>query len=108
MNFLKQVQLAENGEVQARIRQAAITTAVAVLKSRPANTPQAIDAHRKRAEFAKKVLADPTGYQRALAMAVVTDDNAPETAPQDSQIQAIVDGLWDLWSGVVLDPVIVS
>jgi hypothetical protein len=106
MTFLEQAELAENGEFQARVRQAVITSAVAIINDRPANTPQAIAAHAKRAEWAKRVLNDPTSYQRALAMSVTSNPGLTGAEASDGDIQYTVNTMIDSWSGVTLDPIV--
>lgn len=106
MTFLEQAMLAEDGEFQARVRQAAITNAVAVLADAPANTPQAIEAHTKRATFATLILRDPTSHQRALAMSVASNPGLTGGAAPDVDIQYTVNTMWDAWSGVTKDPVV--
>jgi hypothetical protein len=104
MTYLEQAQLAENGEFQSRVRQAAITAAVAIMAMRPMNTPQKIEAHSKRAEYAKRLLNDPTGFQRALTMSVLSSPTVTGLATSDSDIQVTVNAMWDAWAGVVNSP----
>lgn len=106
MTFLEQAELAENGEFQARVRQAAITSAVAIVNDRPDNTPQAIAAHAKRVEWAKRVLNDPTSYQRALAMSVTSNPGLSGAAANDGDIQYTVNTMIDSWAGVALEPIV--
>lgn len=106
MTLLEQSELAENGEFQARVRQAAITAAVAVVAARPDNTPQAISAHAKRVEWARRVLNDPTSYQRALAMSVTSNPGLSGALAPDADIQYTVNSMLDSWSGVILEPII--
>lgn len=107
MTFLEQVELAENGEFQARIRQAAITAATAIMADRPANTPQAIATHALRTRLALDVLRNPTTWARAFAAAVVTN-NAVSAQSSDSDLQWTVNSLWDALAGIVLDPSIAA
>jgi hypothetical protein len=104
MTFLDQAMLAEDGEFQARVRQAGISAAVQVMADRPANTPQAIEAHAARAEFARRMLNDPTAHQRALAMSVASNPGIVGAAATDNDIQFTVNSMWDAWSGVTLEP----
>jgi hypothetical protein len=106
MTFIEQAELAENGEFQARVRQAAITAAVAVVADRPANTPQAIEAHAKRVEWARRILNDPTSYQRALAMSVASNPGLIGGSALDSDIQYTVNTMLSSWAGVTLEPTI--
>jgi hypothetical protein len=106
MTFIEQAELAENGEFQARVRQAAVSAAVAILADVPANTPQAIAAHAKRAAYANTVLREPTSQQRALAMSVVSNPGIVGAAATDNDIQFTVNSMWDAWAGVILEPTI--
>ncbi len=54
MDFIGQIALAENGEFQARVRQAVVTAAVQIMADAPENTPQAITVHAKRAALAAR------------------------------------------------------
>ena len=103
MDFLGQIELAENGTFQARVRQGVVTAAVAIMADRPANTPQAIQLHKQRATLAHRILADPVSMQRAWAYAVVS--NAAISADStDSDLQWTINALWDAMAGVVLEP----
>jgi hypothetical protein len=103
MTFLEQIELAEDGEFQARVRQAAITAAAAIMADQPDNTPQAIAAHALRAKLALEVLRNPSAWARPIAAAVVT--NAAVTAEStDSDLQWTVNSLWDALAGIVLEP----
>ena len=104
MDFLGQIELAENGEFQARVRQAVITAAVVILTDdRPDNTPQAIDLHKKRAALASKILTDPLSSQRAWSYAIVSNV-AIDEGSTDSDIQWTVNAMWNAMAGVVLEP----
>jgi hypothetical protein len=106
VTFIEQAMLAEDGEFQARVRQAAITAAVQITAERPANTPQAIERHAMRAEFGRRVLNDPTSHQRAITMSVVSNPGIVGAAATDNDIQFTVNSMWDAWSGVVLEPAV--
>lgn len=106
MTFLEQAELAENGEFQARVRQAAIFAAVAIIAERPDNTPQAIAAHAKRVEWARRFLNDPTTYQRAVSMSVVSNPGLSGGSAPDADIQYTVNSMVDAWSGVTLEPIV--
>ena len=103
MDFLGQIALAENGEFQARVRQAVITAAIAILADQPANTPQAIDLHKKRTALASRILTDPLSSQRAWSYAIVSNVaiNGDST---DGDIQWTVNAMWNAMAGVVLEP----
>lgn len=103
VDFLGQITLAENGEFQARVRQAVVTAAVQILADRPANNPQAIALHAKRAALAHAMLADPLAKQRAWAYAVVSN---PSIGPEsnDGDVQWTVNAMWNAMAGVVLEP----
>ena len=103
MDFLGQIELAENGEFQARVRQAVITAAIAILADRPANTPQAIDLHKRRTALASKILTDPLSSQRAWSYAIVSNV-AIDGDSTDSDIQWTVSAMWNAMAGVVLEP----
>lgn len=103
MDFLGQIELAESGEFQARVRQAVVTAAVQILADRPANTPQAIALHGKRAALAHSTLIDPLAKQRAWAYAVAANV-AISPASNDGDIQWTVNSMWDAMAGVVLEP----
>lgn len=103
MDFLGQITLAEDGAFQARVRQAAITAAVQILADRPANTPQAIALHAKRATLAHRILNDPLAMQRAWAYAVASNVAiGPES--NDGDVQWTVNAMWNAMAGVVLEP----
>jgi hypothetical protein len=103
MTFLEQIEMAEDGEFQARVRQAAITAAAAIMADQPDNTPQAIAKHSLRAKLALDVLRNPSAWARPIAAAVVT--NAAVTAEStDSDLQWTVNSLWDALAGIVLEP----
>ena len=103
MDFLGQIELAENGAFQARVRQAVITAAIAILADQPANTPQAIDLHKRRTALASKILADPLSSQRAWSYAIVSNVAIDEDST-DSDIQWTVSAMWNAMAGVVLEP----
>lgn len=103
MDFLGQIALAENGEFQARVRQAVVTAAVAIMADAPENTPEAIAVHAKRAALANRVLLDPTGLQRAWAYMVVSNPAIDDTST-DSDLQWTVSSMWNAMAGVVLEP----
>lgn len=103
MDFLGQIALAEDGEFQARVRQAVVTAAVAIMADAPENTPEAIAVHAKRAALANRVLLDPTGLQRAWAYMVVSNPAIDDTAT-DSDLQWTVSSMWNAMAGVVLEP----
>lgn len=103
MDFIGQIALAEDGEFQARVRQAVITAAVQILADRPANTPQAIALHKQRAGLAHSMLADPLAKQRAWAYAVASNTAiAPDS--NDGDIQWTVNAMWNAMAGVILEP----
>ena len=103
MDFLGQIELAEDGAFQARVRQAVVTAAVQILADRPMNTPQAIALHGKRAALAHSTLVDPLSKQRAWAYAVASNVAiSPESS--DGDIQWTVNAMWDAMAGVVLEP----
>lgn len=103
MDFLGQIALAENGEFQARVRQAVVTAAVDIMADAPVNTPQAIAVHAKRAALATRVLLDPTSLQRAWAYMVVSNP-AISAESIDSDLQWTVSSMWNAMAGVVLEP----
>lgn len=103
MDFLGQIELAESGEFQARVRQATITAAVQILADRPANTPQAIVLHGRRAALAHATLIDPLAKQRAWAYAVASNV-AISPDSNDGDVQWTVNAMWDAMAGVVLEP----
>jgi hypothetical protein len=103
VDFLGQIQLAEDGEFQARVRQAAITAAVDIMADRPANTPQAIATHALRAKMALEVLRNPGNWARPIAAMVASNVSITAESP-DSDIQWTVNAMWDAISGVVLEP----
>lgn len=103
MDFLGQIELAESGEFQARVRQAVITAAIEILADRPANTPQAIALHAKRAALAHSALIDPLAKQRAWAYAVASNVAISPTST-DSDLQWTVNAMWNAMAGVVLEP----
>lgn len=103
MDFLGQIALAEDGEFQARVRQAVITAAVQIMADQPANTPQAIALHKQRAALAHAMLADPLSKQRAWAYAVASNTSiSPEST--DNDIAWTVNSMWNAMAGVVLEP----
>ena len=103
MDFLGQIQLSEDGTFQARVRQAAITTAVQIMADKPANTPQAIAKHSLRAKLALDVLRNPGNWARPMAAMVASNVSIDDQSP-DGDIQWTVNSMWDAISGVVLDP----
>lgn len=99
MEFSEQIELAEDGLFQSRVRQAAITAAVQIMAETP--TAGAEGTHQKRTALASRILSDPTGMQRAWAYAVVT--NPAITAESvDSDIQWTINSLWDAMAGVTV------
>ena len=58
MTFVEQAELAENGEFQARVRQAAIFAAVEIMAWVPDNTPQAIEALAIMKQYTKMKKGD--------------------------------------------------
>jgi hypothetical protein len=103
VDFLGQIELAEDGTFQARVRQAAITAAVAIMADRPANTPQAIAKHALRAKLALDVLRNPSNWARPMAAMVASNVSIDGESP-DSDIQWTVNAMWDAISGIVLEP----
>jgi hypothetical protein len=103
MDFLGQIELAEDGAFQARVRQAVVTAAVQILADRPMNTPQAIALHERRVSLAHGTLVDPLSKQRAWAYAVASNP-AIGTESTDSDIQWTVNAMWNAMAGVRLEP----
>lgn len=103
MDFLGQIELAESGEFQARVRQAVITAALQILADRPINTPQAIALHGKRAALAHAMLIDPLSKQRAWAYAVASNVAISKDST-DGDLQWTVNSMWNAMAGVVLEP----
>lgn len=103
MDFLGQIELAEDGTFQARVRQAVVTAAVQILADRPENTPQAIALHGKRAALAHATLVDPVAKQRAWAYAVASNVAISPTS-NDGDLQWTVNAMWNAMAGVVLEP----
>lgn len=103
MDFIGQIELAEDGTFQGRVRQAVIGAAVAIMAEQPANTPQAIATHEKRTALANRVLLDPVSMQRAWAYMVVTNQ-AISVESLDSDLQWTVNSMWNAMAGVVLEP----
>ena len=101
MTFAEQIELAEDGLFQSRVRQAAITAAIAVMAETPTAAAQA--AHEKRTALALRILSEPTGMQRAWAYAVAANPSITAESV-DSDIEWTVNGLWDAMAGVVLEP----
>lgn len=103
MDFLGQIDLAEDGKFQARVRQAVVTAAVQIMADRPQNNPQAIAIHAKRAALANRVLLDPTSLQRAWAYMVVSN---PAIGPEsnDGDVQWTVNSMWNAMAGVIVEP----
>ncbi|MFZ1814092.1 MAG: hypothetical protein WAU16_06585 [Rhizobiaceae bacterium] len=103
MDFEQQAALASDPIFQVRVRGAAIKSALAVMADAPTNTPEAIDAHRKRAQLAREVLLDPDRLARALAPGVAS--NVAITAESsDSDIEFTVNSIWAAYAGVILAP----
>lgn len=88
---------------QARVRQAVVKAAAAIMADQPDNTPQTIDRHAKRAALANQAMRFPHEAQRAWTYAVLTN-SAITTESVDSDIEWTVNGLWDAMAGVVLEP----
>lgn len=103
MDFIGQIALAENGEFQARVRQAVVTAAVQIMADAPENTPQAITVHAKRAALATRVLLDPTSLQRAWAYMVASNTAIDDTST-DGDLQWTVNSMWNAMAGVILEP----
>ncbi len=103
MDFLGQIELAEDGVFQARVRQAAITAAVQIMADKPANTPQAIAKHALRAKLALDVLRSPSTWARPMAAMVASNVSIDGDSP-DGDIQWTVNAMWDQIAGVVLEP----
>lgn len=103
MDFRGQIALAEDGEFQARVRQAMVTAAVHLMGRRPENTPGAIALHAKQTALAHAILVDPLAKQRAWAYVVVAN---PQISAQsaDADIQRTVNAIWNEMAGVVLEP----
>lgn len=98
-----EVALGERAEFQARVRQAVVKAAAAIMADAPDNTPQSIDRHAKRAALANQALRYPQEAQRAWTYAVLT--NGAITAESvDGDIEWTVNSLWDAMAGVVLEP----
>ena len=103
MDFRGQIALAEDGEFQARVRQAVVTAAVEIMADAPENTPQAIALHAKRAALANRLLLDPTALQRAWAYMVASNVSISAEST-DSDLQWTVNSMWNAMAGVVLEP----
>lgn len=103
MNFEEQAALAADPVFQLRVRGAAIKSALAVMADVPDNTPEAIEAHRKRAQLAREVLLDADRLARSLAPGVAS--NVAITAESsDSDIEFTVNSIWSAYAGVILAP----
>ncbi|MBK8772668.1 MAG: hypothetical protein IPM06_19885 [Rhizobiales bacterium] len=103
MTFEEQAALAADPIFITRVGQAAIKSALAVLADTPTNTPEAIDAHRKRAQLGREVLLDPMRLAASMARGVAA--NPVITADSiDSDIEFTVNSVWNAYAGVVLSP----
>jgi hypothetical protein len=103
MNFEDQAALAADELFQSRVRGAAIKSALAVMADVPTNTPEAIEAHRKRAQLAREVLLDPVRMARSLAPGVAANA-AISAESSDSDIEFTVNSIWSAYAGVILAP----
>lgn len=100
MTFAEQIELAENGLFQGRVRQAVVTAAVAIMAEEPGAD---VERHKQRTALAHRALNDPTGLQRAWAYAVAANP-AITGDSSDADIQYTVNSYWDAFAGVVTLP----
>jgi predicted RecB family nuclease len=104
MTFLEQVTRAENGEFQMQVRQAAVTRAIQIMDLAPTNTPEDIEAHRKRTALAREVLLNANQLARAFAPAVASNPGLAETYT-DGDLQYTLNTYWDAFAGIVKPPI---
>lgn len=67
----------------------------------PINTPEAIDAHRRRTRLAREVLLKCDRLAKSMAPGVAS--NAAITT-DDNDIEFTVNSIWSAYAGVVLTP----
>jgi hypothetical protein len=103
MSFEEQAALAADPVFITRVAQAAIKSALAVLADVPANTPEAIDTHRKRSQLGKEVLLDPNRLASSMARGVAANPAITTESPDDA-IEFTVNSIWSAYAGVVLPP----
>ena len=103
MGFEEQAALAIDPVFQSRVRGAAIKSAQAIMADIPANTPEAIDTHRRRAQLAREVLLDPDRLAKSMAPGVASNA-AITAAASDNDIEFTINSIWSAYAGVVLTP----
>ena len=101
MDFEKQASLVTDAVFKLRVRGAAVKSALAVLADAPDNTPEAIEAHRKRCQLAREVLLDPDRLANSMALGVASNV-AIDDKSVDSDIEFTVNSIWNAYAGVIL------
>lgn len=84
---------------RGRCQTAALQAATDVM-AEPAATP----GHAERADFANKVLLQPSLTSPAIAFGVAAQPGITGADATDSDISFTCNSLWDAWSGVSLAP----
>ena len=96
MTFTEQTQLANDPQFIQRVRQAAVSAALAVA-SEAASGNDGLDRGRQR--FATAVLRDPLRYARMLSYGVVTYTTLkPDSS--DTVLANALSALWNAYAGV--------
>lgn len=103
MDFLERAALTKDDNFLLMVQGAIVKSALAILNDRPANTPEAIEAHRRRCTLAREVLLEPERLAKAMAIGVVSNP-AIEAKSTDNDVEFTVNSIWNAYAGVVLPP----
>jgi len=102
MAYIDQSTLAADPEFIARVRQAAVTSAINIMADIPTVETQAV--HIQRANLARNVLHDPTFWGSTMAIGVASNVAiTPESTDMD--IQFTINSEWNAYAGVINEPV---
>ena len=96
MNYDNQAKLATDIHFIQRVRQAAISAAIAISHEAPTDKEPVDDA---RLSFATRLLRDPNRHARIMAYGVVTYGSVSETC-SDVVINNAIASLWNAYAGV--------
>jgi hypothetical protein len=94
--YTEQIKLASDTEFINRVRQAVLTTAIAIASE--AATGKEI-VNNARLSFATHVLREPEKYAKIMVHGVVTNTSG-KSVLSDAEINNIVAAIWNAYAGV--------
>jgi superoxide dismutase len=95
MSYLTRAQFASDANLILKVKQAMLTTALAVQAE-----AASVTNHDNRAQFALIALRSPDTFAPIMAQGVVTDTSLSGTST-DAELQAVIDRLWNSYSNAM-------